>query len=224
MLRTSIRYASTFAIGALTLSACASEPSDPVAPSRTPRLELITVTTTVAVPEDEFGVADENGNNVLCVKQTPSEQLLYKDDEGATPSQPCPPSYKAVGKGQGILVDKVWFSEDENKNGAICVKLLANGNEIVKDDNAVTPSQPCPPAFNLVGKTPGITVKIPLADVIAADDNGNFIACIKTWETTKNVMVHDDNTATPSQPCPPAFAVVSFGATESEETASTPTK
>ena len=121
-------------IGTLAFTACASDTRDPFSPT-TPQLELVTVTTTVAVPAEEFAVADENGNNVTCVKQTPSEQLLYKDDNPATPSQPCPPSYQVVGKvGLTIKVDKTWFTEDENKNGIVCVKVLANGNEIVKDD------------------------------------------------------------------------------------------
>ena len=175
----------------------------------------------VAVPAEEFSLADENGNGLACVKQTPSEQLLYKDDEAGTPSQPCPPSYQAVGQGQAITVDKAWLTEDENRNGAVCVKLLANGKEIVKDDNTATPSQPCPPAFNLVGRSGGkITIKLPFDDLVAADDNENGTVCLKTWETTNNFIVHDDNTATPSQPCPPSFIVLTYGGgAETEEPA-----
>jgi len=168
------------------------------------------VTTTVAVPAEEFSLADENGNQVVCVKQTPSEQLLSKDDNLATPSQPCPPSYQVVGKvGSTIKVDKTWFTEDGNKNGVVCVKLLGNGKEIVKDDNAATPSQPCPPSFNLIGNSKSGT-KLPFDDLLAADDNANGTVCLKTWDATSNHIVHDDNLATPSQPCPPSFAVVSL--------------
>ena len=199
-------------MGTLAFTACASDAGDPFSPT-TPQLELVSVTTTVAVPAEEFAVADENGNAVTCVKQTPSGQLLYKDDNPATPSQPCPPSYQVVGKvGSTIKVDTMWFTEDANENGVVCVKVLANGKEIVKDDNAATPSQPCPPSFNLMvlGKSPAVKVKIPLDDLLAADDNGNKTVCLKTWETTSNFIVHDDNTATPSQPCPPSFAVLPF--------------
>lgn len=220
--RFTVAMASALTLGTFGLSACASDTASPVAPSTRPQLELITVTALVTIPPEEFALADENANGLVCVKQTPSGQLLLRDDNAQTPSQPCPPSYRAENRGAQFEVDQTWFSEDENRNGAVCVKLLANGNEIVKDDNTATPSQPCPPAFNLVGKTPGI--KIPLADVIAADDNKNLTVCVKTWETTKNVMVRDDNTATPSQPCPPAFTVASFGSTESEEEAGGETK
>jgi hypothetical protein len=102
----------------------------------------------VAVPVEEFSLADENGNNLACVNQTPSEQLLYKDDEAGTPSQPCPPSYQVVGKGQAIKVDKTWFTEDANRNGSVCLKTWDMTNDfIVHDDNTSTPSQPCAPAL-----------------------------------------------------------------------------
>jgi hypothetical protein len=210
-LRAIVRVASSLAVCTLALTACASDTGDPIAPAATPRFDLITVTTTVAVPAEEFALADENGNQLVCVKQTPTEQLLYKDDEAGTPSQPCPPSYQVVGFGQGIKVDKAWFSEDGNKNGVVCVKFLGNGKEIVKDDNTATPSQPCPPAFNPVGKSGAVKIKLPFDDMVAADDNANGSVCLKTWELTNNFIVHDDNLATPSQPCPPSFAVVQYG-------------
>jgi len=220
-LRTVMRVASTLAIGTLALTACRSDTRDPIAPAAAPQLELITVTTTVAVPAEEFSLADENANGLVCVKQTPSEQLLYKDDEAGTPSQPCPPSYQVVGKGASIKVDKTWFAEDDNLNGLVCIKVLANGNEIVKDDNTATPSQPCPAAFNVIGTTKRATKKIPLSDLVAADDNKNGTVCLKTWEATNNFVVHDENTATPSQPCPPTFAVLPYGGggAETEEPA-----
>lgn len=79
----------------------------------------------------------------------------------------------------GIEVDKTWFTEDSNKNGVVCVKFLANGKEIVKDDNLATPSQPCPPAFNLVGNVK-TAIKLPFDDLVAADDNRNGAVCLKT--------------------------------------------
>jgi hypothetical protein len=111
------RVVSSLAVCTIALTACASETRDPVTPATAPQFELVTITSMVAVPVEEFSLADENGNNLACVKQTPSEQLLYKDDEAGTPSQPCPPSYQVVGKGQAIKVDKTWFTEDANRNG-----------------------------------------------------------------------------------------------------------
>jgi len=217
------RTASLVVMGTLAFTACASDAGDPFSPT-TPQLELVSVTTTVAVPAEEFAVADENGNAVTCVKQTPSGQLLYKDDNPATPSQPCPPSYQVVGKvGSTIKVDKTWFTEDKNENGVVCVKLLDNGKEIVKDDNAATPSQPCPPSFNLVGNAKTGKVKLPFDDMVAADDNANDTVCLKTLETTSAFIVHDDNLATPSQPCPPSFAVVSLKAAPPPKDPNVPT-
>jgi hypothetical protein len=220
MLRISIRAASSLAIGALALTACASDTGDPIAPAATSQFELITITTMMAIPAEEFSLADENANGLVCVKQTPSGELLSKDDDASTPSQPCPPSYRVVGRGDAISVDQTWFSEDGNQNGLVCVKLLTNGNEIVKDDNPGTPSQPCPPAFSVVGKNQRATRRIPYNDMVAADDNKNGTVCLKTWETTNNFIVHDDNTSTPSQPCAPSFAVIPYGgAAETEEPA-----
>ena len=105
---------------------------------------------------------------------------------------------------------ETWFTEDKNSNGMVCVKFLANGNEIVKDDSAATRSQPCPPAFNVIGTLNRATKKIPLDDLIADDGNQNGTACLKTWDTTNNFIVRDDNPATPSQPCPPAFIALAY--------------
>ena len=49
-------------------------------------------------------------NNAVCVKDTPSGQLLIKDDNLNTPSQPCPPSYAFTGKGKGVKPNPEWAS------------------------------------------------------------------------------------------------------------------
>jgi hypothetical protein len=54
-------------------------------------------------------------------------------------------------------------------------------------------------------------IKLPFDDLVAADENKNGSVCLKTWDTTNDFIVHDDNTSTPSQPCAPALAVLVYG-------------
>ena len=162
------------------------------------------------VPDGSFSEADANGNGAVCVKDTPSGQLLIKDDNLNTPSQPCPPSYAFTGKGQGVKPNPDWKSEDDNGNGNVCVKEVAAGRFIVKDDNLATPSQPCPPAYMVttIGKGGGA---IPAGPASEADDNLNGLVCIHIMAGTGDAIVKDDNLATPSQPCPPSYSVEGVG-------------
>src|SRR5687768_15012857 len=97
--RFTVATASALTLGTIILGACGSDTVGPIAPSTRPELELITVTASVAIPPEEFALADENVNGLVCVKQILSGQLLFKDDNAQTPSQPCPPSYRAAGSG-----------------------------------------------------------------------------------------------------------------------------
>ena len=162
------------------------------------------------VPDGSFSEADENGNQAVCVKDTPSGQLLIKDDNLNTPSQPCPPSYAYTGKGKAVKINNDWLADDANANGNVCVKEVAAGRFIVKDDNLATPSQPCPPAYLLttIGKGGG---GIPAGPASEADDNLNGLVCIHIVAGTGNAIVRDDNLATPSQPCPPSYSVEGVG-------------
>ena len=89
----------------------------------------------------------------------------------------------------------------------MCVKFVGDDKTIVKDDNAGTPSQPCPPAFTpALGKTSSGGPQVSAEDVMAADDNNNGKVCVNAL-ASGNFIIRDDNDATPSQPCPPAWAV-----------------
>jgi hypothetical protein len=209
---------------AIMLSACTTDSGGPLVPRDGSAFDLVAVTEDVVLPAVEFDFADEDRNGKACVKQTPSTHVVYKDDNEATPTQPCPPSFQSTVKGATLKMNKLWLSEDENGNRVVCVKFLGNDKEIVKDDNVSTPSQPCPPAYNVAGATKQGTPTIPLDDLKATDDNYNSVVCMMTWETTKNFSLRDDNTATPSQPCPPAFLVVTTGETKETATEAETTK
>jgi hypothetical protein len=161
------------------------------------------------VTAEEYALADADGANGICVKGTPSGDLLMKDANAATPSQPCPPAWQFIGKPMGIKVQKEWFTEDKNGNGQVCVKFVGDDKTIVKDDNANTPSQPCPPAFSPVGKSPA-GPKVSAEDLAAADGDKNGVVCVKAF-SSGNFIVRDDNPATPSQPCPPSWYVSGGG-------------
>ncbi len=184
--------------------------SDPSAPpdvrglART-SFDLVTTEIDRTVSAEEFALADIDGTGGICVKGTSSTNLLMKDANAATPSQPCPPAWQFVGKPMGIKIQKEWFSEDKNANGTVCVKYVGADKTIVKDDNANTPSQPCPPSFSPVGKAPS-GPKVDAEDVAAADDDGDGIVCVNA-AASGNFIVRDDNNATPSQPCPPSWFV-----------------
>jgi len=139
------------------LGIACTEPSAPAAATRTtpgPSLDLVTIEIDREVTAEEFALADKDQTGGICVKGTSSDNLLMMDANAATPSQPCPPAWQFVGKPMGIKIRKEWYTEDKNANGLVCVKFVTDTKTIVKDDNAGTPSQPCPPAFYAVGKTP----------------------------------------------------------------------
>jgi len=83
------------------------------------------------------------------------------------------------------------------------------GVYIAKDDNLETPSQPCPPAYNLLGTAK--RVKVPAEDLAEADDNDNGMVCVRVIDATNHFIVKDDNLSTPSQPCPPAYSLEAPG-------------
>ena len=187
--------------------------SDPSGPngsgsyqSAGPKLDLVVTEIERTVTEEEFAMADVEKSIGICVKGTSSTNLLMKDANAATPSQPCPPGWTYMGKPTAIKIHKEWFTEDKNANGQVCVKFVGDSKTIVKDDNATTPTQPCPPSYSPVGSAP----KGPAAeaeDAAEADHNANGYVCINAQESG-NFIVKDDNEATPSQPCPPAWFYV----------------
>ena len=89
---------------------------------------------------------------------------------------------------------------DKDGDNAICGKLTSSDNALLKDANAATPSQPCPAGWELL-KTPKVTGT---KGTYTEDKNANGLVCIKDLTNGKSI-VKDDNTGTPSQPCPPAF-------------------
>jgi hypothetical protein len=197
------RIATAVAIVALPLTlACSGEST--VAPNvftpASPSLELVTTELDRVVTEEEFAIADKDKAAGICVKGTTSDHLLMKDANAATPSQPCPPAWQFVGKAAGIKIRKEWFSEDKNANGQVCVRFVGDDKTIVKDDNEATPSQPCPAAFSPVGGAPA-GPKVDAEDLKAADDDVDGLVCVNAV-ASGNFIVHDDNNATPSQPCP----------------------
>lgn len=207
-------FVSAIATSAIVLSfvACTSDPSGPQARSiRSGGASAdVVAATEQQVPDASFTAGDENENGTICVKDTPSGHFLIRDDNLNTPSQPCPPSYAVIGKGKAVKNSGDWTAEDDNGNGAVCVKEVAPGRFVVKDDNLQTPSQPCPPSFlpTTVGKGGG---DIPAGPASEADDNGNGVVCLHIVDGTGDAIVRDDNLATPSQPCPPAYSAVGLG-------------
>jgi hypothetical protein len=175
-------------------------PSDRTVSAPRPSADLIVTELDRVVTEAEFAVADKDRAAGICVKGTTSDHLLMKDANAATPSQPCPPAWQFVGKPTGIKIRKEWYSEDKNANGRVCVKFVGENKTIVKDDNEATPSQPCPAAFSPVGSTPS-GPKVDAEDLMAADDDADGMVCVNAV-ASGNFIVHDDNNATPNQPCP----------------------
>lgn len=197
------RIAAAIAIAVLPVTlACSGDA--PVAPKvftpASPLLELVTTELDRVVTEEEFAIADKDKAAGICVKGTTSDHLLMKDANAATPSQLCPPAWQFVGKPTAIKIRKEWFSEDRNANGQVCVKFVGDDKTIVKDDNEATPSQPCPAAFSPVGSAPK-GPKVDAEDLKAADDDADGFVCVNAV-ASGNFIVHDDNNATPSQPCP----------------------
>jgi len=185
--------------------------SDPAGPRGTaaraggPMFDLVITEIDRVVTEEEFALADIDKTAGICVKGTSSTNVLMKDANAATPSQPCPPAWQFLGKPSGVKVPKESFTEDKNANGTVCVKYVGDNKTIIKDDNAGTPSQPCPPAFLLAGKAP-TGPKVDAEDLTAADDDADGMVCVNAV-ASGNFIVRDDNNATPSQPCPPSWYV-----------------
>jgi hypothetical protein len=188
------------------LGIACTEPSAPAAATRTtpgPSFDLVTIEIDREVTAEEFALADKDQTGGICVKGTSSDNLLMMDANAATPSEPCPPAWQFVGKPMGIKIRKEWYTEDKNANGLVCVKFVTDTKTIVKDDNAGTPSQPCPPAFYAVGKTPS-GPKVDADDLKTADGDGDGLICVNALGSG-NFLARDDNDATPSQPCPPSW-------------------
>lgn len=203
------RQVAAFIAIALPLAFACSDPSAPNgdASRRTtaPTFDLVITEIDRVVTEEEFALADVDKAGGICVKGTSSTNLLMKDANAATPSQPCPPAWQFVGKPMGIKIQKEWFTEDKNLNGTVCVKFVGDSKTIVKDDNVNTPSQPCPPAFSPIGKAPA-GPKVDAEDLAAADEDGDSMVCVNAM-ASGNFITRDDNNATPSQPCPPSWYV-----------------
>lgn len=173
--------------------------------------ELSTVEeiTSIKIPDDEFKETDANLNGRVCAKDTPSGGLVLTDDNEQTPSQQCPPAF-AIYSGYDMVPINPIKEGDDNRNGVVCAKSTASGGTIVRDDNPATPSQPCPPAFEVVGTFRDPAPKVKEEDLIAADANKNSLVCLKQ-NASGNFLISDDNTATPSQPCAPAFMATTIG-------------
>ena len=111
--------------------------------------------------QKEWFLEDENMNGVICAKQVGSGSWVVKDDNQATPSQPCPPAFYVSG---GVPKHKVpaedLASADDNRNGIVCLKVVeGSGNFLLDDDNEATPSQPCPPPFGV--ESTGEVIEVP---------------------------------------------------------------
>ena len=197
-------------VGAAALAACTTDVTTPVSELRSVdgiRGSLL-IDVEKMVPDADFDEADKDLSKAACVKDTPDGDLILRDDNVNTPSQPCPPPFLFVGKGSSIPIRKEWVKEDENMNGIICVKETGADKFIVKDDNLSTPSQPCPPAFYTSGGKVG--KKIPFDLAAEGDDNFNRQVCLHN-SGTGNYVVKDDNLDLPSQPCPPAYSLEPVG-------------
>ena len=175
-----------------------------------PSMASFVTETEVLIADEDFAEADADASNGICVKDTPDGDLILRDANEQTPSQLCPPPFKYVGKAQPVKIIKEWLEEDANMNGVICVKETGNGRFIVKDDNLNTPSQPCPPAYAVMGGGKKPPIKLPFELLAAADDNGNHRVCLRAKESG-SFIVKDDDLNLPSQPCPPAYSLEGAG-------------
>ena len=179
-----------------------------------PARDLVITELDVTISAEEFDVADVSKALGICVKGTPSGNVLMMDANEQTPSQPCPPAWQYIGKPQGIKIHKEWFTDDKNGNGQVCVKFVGTDKTIVKDDNMNTPSQPCPPSYNVVGGKKSGGPNVDGDGLAAADEDHDGLVCVNA--VGDNFIVRDDNNATPSQPCPPAWYVIGKGGTGEE--------
>ena len=210
------RILALVAIAILPAMFACSDPAAPIIRDRSrataPSVALVTGYVSRIVTAEEFALADEDNAFGICVKATPSADLLMKDANAATPSQPCPPAWQFLGTPMTIFIQHEWFTEDKNANGTVCVKFVGGEKTIVKDDNASTPSQPCPPAFSPVGQAPS-GPQVDAEDLQAADQDGDKMVCVNPV-ASGNFIVRDDNNATPSQPCPPSWYLYTSGTME----------
>jgi hypothetical protein len=186
---------------AATLMACATDVTEP---ATGPALDIVVEEVMVAIPDVDFDEANVSKVSGVCVMSTPTGNLILKDANPNTPSQPCPPPFAFKGKGEQFPMNKEWAKEDENRNGVVCVKATTAGKYIVKDDNDATPSQPCPPAFIISGNEKQVPA-VPGKFLEMADDNRNGAVCLLVTGSG-NFVVKDDNTDLPSQPCAPAYS------------------
>jgi hypothetical protein len=107
------------------------------------------------------------------------------------------------------MIPDVDFDEaDKDKTNGICVKDTPSGTLVLKDANEQTPSQLCPPPFLFKGKAEPVKIG---KEWFLEDENRNGVVCAKETGAGR-FIVKDDNTETPSQPCPPAF--ITAGATK----------
>jgi hypothetical protein len=186
--------------------ACTEPATNPVAPLATAlHLDVAAPGEEKPVPDGDVTEADENANGTVCSKGTSSGNVLSKDDNLNTPSQPCPPGFALIGKGGAVKIPADFSNEDDNLNGIVCWKEKKPGVYIAKDDNLNTPSEPCPPSYNVMGASKG--PQVPAEDIAEADDNDNGFVCVKVIESNNHFLLKDDNLNTPSQPCPPAYAL-----------------
>ena len=87
------RLSAAIAAVLLPLGIACHDPSAPAGAGRpvgVPSLDLVITQIEVAVPAEEFALADKDGVAGICAKLTSSDNVLEKDANAATPSQPCP--------------------------------------------------------------------------------------------------------------------------------------
>ena len=180
---------------------------------RSPTLDVLPTLIEYTVTAEEFSLADADKSGKACAKETSSANVLLKDANEATPSQLCPPAWQQLVAGTKVIIHNEWVDEDTNRNGQVCTKPIGTDKTIVKDDNLATPSQPCPPAFSVTYVRKPAGPKVDFDDVIAADDDRDRLVCVNAL-ATGNFIARDDNNATPSQPCPPAWTVVAGSTNE----------
>jgi hypothetical protein len=202
------------------LLACSDSGVEPVSHVSRARSapDLVSATVDRVITAEEFALADVDKVAGICTKTTSSTNILMKDANAATPSQPCPAGWGPLSSPATLTVSyEWWMDDDKNGNGAVCVRFVGtDGKAIVKDDNTATPSQPCPPSFTISGKISA--PKVDADAVTAADDDGDKMVCVHALPSG-NFIARDDNNATPSQPCPPAWAVVSASGGGAEDPA-----
>jgi hypothetical protein len=205
------RAAAASAAVCLLLLACRDSGVEPVSHvSRTRSApDLVAATVDRVITEEEFALADADKVAGICTKPTSSTNILMKDANAATPSQPCPAGWGPLSGPATLTVSYGWSTDDDkNGNGAVCVKFVGtDGKAIVKDDNTATPSQPCPPSFTISGKISA--PKVDADAVTAADDDGDKMVCVHALPSGNFIARDDNDNVTPSQPCPPAWAIVS---------------